>query len=276
MAPSRTTPFQSKHALEYGLELVATSADGDQTVRCKFCVYEGRDKVEVCPGATRKRKSRTDIQFFKRPFKPENYRSHLKQHEASWAVYKELSLEKKKVYFTDKISSANTMHSFVDSSADTIVYTIKGTIVDDIIGDLFFRPDQGDVDEDDDELGDNAASAARKKAAQLVKQKVNAMSLFKLAEDEEGGLEPSFSAALDKHDLTTTFDEAWDVTAGRWVTLQTFCCGLAAVFPNTTSVESDFSILKWEMDENRTDMMHLSLEGVFQAKQRDVLQALSH
>jgi hypothetical protein len=49
---------------------------------------------------------------------------------------------------------------------------------------------------------------------------------------------------------------------------------LATVFANTTSVESDFSILKWEMDENRTSLMHLSLEGIFQAKQRSMLQAL--
>jgi len=43
------------------------------------------------------------------------------------------------------------------------------------------------------------------------------------------------------------------------------------VFANTTSVESDFSILKWEMDENRTCFMHLSLKGVFQAKQRALM-----
>jgi hypothetical protein len=40
---------------------------------------------------------------------------------------------------------------------------------------------------------------------------------------------------------------------------------------NTTSVESDFSILKWELGENCTSLMHLSLEGIFEAKQRLVL-----
>ena len=52
-----------------------------------------------------------------------------------------------------------------------------------------------------------------------------------------------------------------------------FCGGLATAFANTTSVESDFSILKWEMNEFRTCMMHLSLEGIFQAKQRQILEA---
>jgi hypothetical protein len=46
------------------------------------------------------------------------------------------------------------------------------------------------------------------------------------------------------------------------------------VFANTTSVKSDFPILKWEMDENRTYFMHLLLEGVFQAKQRALMETL--
>ncbi len=43
------------------------------------------------------------------------------------------------------------------------------------------------------------------------------------------------------------------------------------MFANTTLVESDFSILKWEMDKNQTSLMHLSLEGIFQAKQQSML-----
>ncbi|OQR89695.1 hypothetical protein ACHHYP_06112 [Achlya hypogyna] len=54
-------------------------------------------------------------------------------------------------------------------------------------------------------------------------------------------------AAINSHDENTTFDEAWG---------------------------SDFSILKWEMDENRTDMMYLFLEGVFQAKQKAAIPVL--
>ncbi len=46
------------------------------------------------------------------------------------------------------------------------------------------------------------------------------------------------------------------------------------MFANTMSIESDFSILKWEMDENRTCLMHMSLEGVFQAKQRALMETL--
>jgi len=73
---------------------------------------------------------------------------------------------------------------------------------------------------------------------------------------------------IDKHNDMTTFNDAWDCVLGQFKHLRSFCGGLATVLENTTSVESDFSVLKWEMDDNRTTLMHLSLEGIFQAKQR--------
>lgn len=79
---------------------------------------------------------------------------------------------------------------------------------------------------------------------------------------------------IDKHDHTTMFNDAWDYAPGRFERMCSFYGRLATVLANTTFVESDFSILKWELDENRTTLMHMSLEGIFQAKQRLVLQTL--
>ena len=78
---------------------------------------------------------------------------------------------------------------------------------------------------------------------------------------------------LDNHNIKTPFNEAWDAVP-KCKQLRAFCGGLASVFPNTTAVESDFSILKWELDEYRSLLMHLSVEGVMQAKQRAVLKQL--
>ena len=82
-------------------------------------------------------------------------------------------------------------------------------------------------------------------------------------------------AILDAHTHITPFNEAWDalghVLYGR---LRRFAGGLATVFANTTSIESDFSILKWEKDEYRSAMMDLTLEGIFQSKQFDLLADL--
>ncbi len=76
---------------------------------------------------------------------------------------------------------------------------------------------------------------------------------------------------IDKHVVNTLFNDAWDCVP-RFKRLRAFYGGLATIFPNTTSVESDFSILKWELDAFRTALMHLSLEGIMQAKQRAILK----
>jgi hypothetical protein len=51
-------------------------------------------------------------------------------------------------------------------------------------------------------------------------------------------------AAIDLHDSTMSFESAWNCATSRLSHLRAFCGGLATVFANTTSVKSDFSILK--------------------------------
>jgi hypothetical protein len=81
--------------------------------------------------------------------------------------------------------------------------------------------------------------------------------------------------AIDQYDIRTFFNNAWDVALGRFESLRSFCGGLASAFANTTSVESDFSILRWEMNPNCTCLVHLSLKCIFQTKQRVILDQLS-
>jgi hypothetical protein len=78
-------------------------------------------------------------------------------------------------------------------------------------------------------------------------------------------------AAIDSHGIVMMFNDAWGCALGQYEHLRSFCGGLVTVFANTTSVEFDFSILKWEMDANHIALMHLSLEGIFQAKQCTLL-----
>ena len=47
------------------------------------------------------------------------------------------------------------------------------------------------------------------------------------------------------------------------------------MFANTASVESDFSILGWEMDDHRLSMTDLSLEGILHCKQFDIIEKLA-
>ena len=89
--------------------------------------------------------------------------------------------------------------------------------------------------------------------------------------------EPALKSAIDAYariDIKS-FETAWEVVDGRFKILRDFCGGIAAVFANTASVESDFSILGWERDEYRLSMTDLSLEGVLHCKQYDAIEKLA-
>ena len=50
--------------------------------------------------------------------------------------------------------------------------------------------------------------------------------------------------------------------------------GNKAVFPGTSTVESDFSVIGWEKDEYRFSLTDISLEGILHAKQGKVLSQI--
>ncbi len=85
-------------------------------------------------------------------------------------------------------------------------------------------------------------------------------------------------ALIEGHTFKTTFNEAWDdlpANPSRSLHyLWSFYGGLATAFVNTTSVESDFSILKCEKDVYRQCLMALSVEGIFQSKQLDTIREM--
>jgi hypothetical protein len=80
--------------------------------------------------------------------------------------------------------------------------------------------------------------------------------------------ETAFSAAINKCcDSGADYDDAWVVCNGRFPKLEEFCGGLASIFPNTSTVESDFSVTGWETNEYRHCLTDFSLEGILQTKQ---------
>jgi hypothetical protein len=112
------------------LELVSTDGNGDVTYRCLFCLHDGRDVVEVVAGSIRKRKSRSDIKYFQKPFLPHKYRIHHSgQHAESWELYQASSTEEKN-FFVGKIKNVNTIHRQMDLAKDTLTFTVKASIVE--------------------------------------------------------------------------------------------------------------------------------------------------
>ena len=79
--------------------------------------------------------------------------------------------------------------------------------------------------------------------------------------------EPNFRRTIHKDNQMTSFLEGWRSLNGRFTLLENFCGGLALAFPGTCTVESDFSVVKWEKDNSRVRLSDFSLEGILHAKQ---------
>jgi hypothetical protein len=143
---SRQTPFQTKHELEFGLKIVkCSSLRVVETVQCQFCVHNGRE-TRVGPGV--KRKCTNNMKIYTLPFQSEQYRQHLtSQHTDNWANYHLLDLKSKRKYFDDK--EVRGIHKFVDNAKDNLKFVIhRSNIVNSLIGELFFNPEQEEENDD--------------------------------------------------------------------------------------------------------------------------------
>jgi hypothetical protein len=146
-----------------------------------FCVYDGRDNVVV--GGERKRKQRTTVQVFSKPFKTDKYRSHLKQHKR-WAEYDALSDIDKATFFKASEQLRKTLPYYIDRENDTIKFVIAAPIVETIISKLFFDATSATLvassDEDSDLERSNEILNAR--AAAKIQHQSNVMKIFKKVE----------------------------------------------------------------------------------------------
>ncbi len=73
--------------------------------------------------------------------------------------------------------------------------------------------------------------------------------------------------AIDGLDGRSSFRDGWSLIGSSFPNLMEFCGVLATIFPSTSTVESDFSVLRWEKDNFRKSLSDFGLEGVMQSKQ---------
>jgi hypothetical protein len=77
----------------------------------------------------------------------------------------------------------------------------------------------------------------------------------------------------------SSFADAWKVVVNTindgFQNLNAFCGGIATLFPGTCTVESNFSILRWEKHSLRISLSDFYLEAVLQARQFLMIQQLS-
>ncbi len=81
--------------------------------------------------------------------------------------------------------------------------------------------------------------------------------------------EPRLQTALARHSEQTDFNDAWNTPSikDRFPELMEFCGGLASPFHNTATIESDFSVLKWEKDLHRSNITPFAFEGILNCHQ---------
>jgi hypothetical protein len=77
------------------------------------------------------------------------------------------------------------------------------------------------------------------------------------------------------HASENGFDECWGPLRVEFPTLRPFGCGLASVFPRSSTIESDFSILTFNKSDNRSSLADPSVEGEFHARQWTAVERLA-
>jgi hypothetical protein len=159
----RKGSFQDSYTLNYALRIIERHIHTRQVLsaRCLFCIYIGRESK---PGETRKRQPTDNSKDFKPPFRAELFRKHHERnHTSIWQQYQSTSNQDKSTFFDDYTSHANTLFAKFPQAQTSFTFEIDAPIVETIIGDMFFHPDD-----------------------RANKSHANALSLFKRNDDSNG------------------------------------------------------------------------------------------
>jgi hypothetical protein len=78
--------------------------------------------------------------FTRSPFRINLNLKHLGHHPENWAEY-ESTVATKKSYFADLVARCNTLHQYWNIDGNVLEFNISREIVEIVIGDLFFRPE---------------------------------------------------------------------------------------------------------------------------------------
>jgi hypothetical protein len=98
-----------------------------------FCMYICWPRTGTCT---------TTKNQFKGPFRVELFRKyHERQHLSIWRQYQSTSKQDKSTFFDDYTAYVNTLFAKFQPTQTPFTFDIDAPIVDTIIGDKFFHPD---------------------------------------------------------------------------------------------------------------------------------------
>ncbi|CAM6007287.1 unnamed protein product [Sphagnum balticum] len=113
------------------------------TTTCRFCEVFRKEESEV--GMKHGHSKR--IKYFKAPFRKDNYSlHHMRMHSTQWVEYRELEASAKKLFFDNGTISGSqiTMHAFAAPRTPQVSVLIDKDIVDVIISEMMFHPEDMD------------------------------------------------------------------------------------------------------------------------------------
>ncbi|KAE8899944.1 hypothetical protein PF003_g16049 [Phytophthora fragariae] len=266
--------FFDKHLTVCGLKIMARHATTGEveTVVCRFCITFGKEAR-----ANARRARTTDPKFFN-CFRTDLFERHLKgQHPLKWSKYCDLSTHDERndffksvsVPFAEPIPSAfegeetlefqmyllaiQNIHALSIPTESTLPVTPKELVASSMVV-----------------LLSTIEAHHNQLTLHFGEEEINRVSKeFQLLRHEYSSKKP-IQEAIDTFDhRLASFEEIWqlDDAATRFPTLARFCGGLASVFPNTATVEADFSLIGCEKTDRRTVLTDLALEAILHCKQ---------
>jgi hypothetical protein len=132
--------FPMEHVIRYGLKIMERDKDtgGVISVRCQFCIFCGREENSISQRTkTESKKTWTGNQW-----RVDLYQKHHRTaHPSIWQTYDASSYEDKVAFFENKVAFKNTILPHVNPTGTSFQFDIKASIVDTLIGDMFFHPD---------------------------------------------------------------------------------------------------------------------------------------
>ncbi|BBN02006.1 hypothetical protein Mp_2g11970 [Marchantia polymorpha subsp. ruderalis] len=138
--PKYVSHFQSFHAIEYGMKVSAhdSSSGKVSSVVCRFCTTFGREE-----NVGGKRARTNNVKYFN-TFRTDGYKRHLgTAHAEQWTEYQRILTDEGKEQFFKNIPVAfvNRLDAHLENQGNHIRVLINGTIVETVLGDLLFNPD---------------------------------------------------------------------------------------------------------------------------------------
>ncbi|CAM6051710.1 unnamed protein product [Sphagnum compactum] len=173
----KSSPWQLAYKQKLGLHVTNRDVKTSAVIEavCSFCKYFGR-QVDM---ANQKRATRVANQMYGPDFHADVMIKHMEsQHQEKWNEYQALSPSDQVKFFDGIVSRNNTLHRYIEIDGDELTFKISNAVIDTIIGELLFRPEDemAALEHDDGEVLDPNIT---ERAARLIKLKRNALLLFK-------------------------------------------------------------------------------------------------